>query len=708
MHQVERLLAEAQAAASLGNVDQAVQLAAAIAASDGASVPTLIAAGDLLSDLGSSGHAEVAYRSAVQAAPTHAAILRRFALSLFDQAKYPEAEAAFARASSLEPQHARNWNNLGLTRLRQDKHVEAAEAFRRAVALDPNYALAHANLGKTLLLSRDREAARLSLKRAVALGATLGDPYALLAGIAHAERDNEAAIALLQKAAQIEPTNINHLLDLAQLEGETGATDTSRNHFAAAHQQQPNNLKARLGLELGLPQIYASQEQLDRERARFEQGLAGIVADRHAFLANPPADLLDHIQASNFFLAYQGQDDKLLQQGYAEVCATILRHCLPRHYEPIPRRKRTGERLRIGFVSHFLFDHTAGKYFESWITQLDGRFEKFAYATSDVNDTTTRAIAQSSDRFRVLADKSLADIADLIKADQLDVLIYPELGMRSSNYALASLRLAPVQCMAWGHPVTSGHANIDYYLSCDLMEPPDAASHYSETLHLLPGLGTCYARPVTSLTKSRSDYGLPDNAPLLLIPQSLFKIHPANDKLIARTLAAVPGARAVIFSGFNDRLTAQFKARLHHALIEHGLSWDRHVTVLPRTSRADYLRINQLCDVMLDTLYWSGGNTSLDALASGLPVVTLPGVLMRARQTAGMLRLLGCEDMIASSQENYVGLVAKLSEPPERAAASARILAAADRLFDRLEPIRALEEFLDRVAARQANEPSQT
>jgi CRISPR-associated protein Csy1 len=262
--------------------------------------------------------------------------------------------------------------------------------------------------------------------------------------------------------------------------------------------------------------------------------------------------------------------------------------------------------------------------------------------------------------------------------------------------------------MAWGHPVTSGHENIDYYLSCEVMEPPGAAAHYAETLHLLPGLGTCYARPGTSLTKKRSDYGLPDGVPLLLIPQSLFKIHPANDELIARSLVAAPTARAVFFSGFNDGVTTQFKVRIDKALAPHGLSWDERVIVLPRTGRADYLRINQLCDVMLDTLYWSGGNTSLDALATGLPIVTLPGALMRARQTAGMLRLMGCEDLIASSQDHYVELVARLSEPAQRAAASARILAAADRLFDRPEPIRALEEFLDRVAFGQANDPQTT
>ena len=62
-------------------------------------------------------------------------------------------------------------------------------------------------------------------------------------------------------------------------------------------------------------------------------------------------------------------------------------------------------------------------------------------------------------------------------------------------YMLASLRLAPLQLCAWGHPVTPGHANIDGYVSCAEMEPHDASDHYNEPLHLLPGIGTNYALP---------------------------------------------------------------------------------------------------------------------------------------------------------------------------------------------------------------------
>src|SRR5207342_1017310 len=117
---------------------------------------------------------------------------------------------------------------------------------------------------------------------------------------------------------------------------------------------------------------------------------------------------------------------------------------------------------------------------------------------------------------------------------------------------------------------------------------------------------------------------------------------PDNDELIARVLAADPNGIAVMFASNHDVLTQAFADRLGAALKRHGVDLHERVLFLGTgIAHPTYLRLNQLCDVMLDTLHWSGGNTSLDALAMGLPVVTFPGTLMRGRQSFGMLRTMG-------------------------------------------------------------------
>src|SRR5260221_8662605 len=356
-------------------------------------------------------------------------------------------------------------------------------------------------------------------------------------------------------------------------------------------------------------------------------------------------------------------------------------------------------RIRVGFCSHFFFNCTVGRYFASWVTRLDrSRFEVFVYYTNEWVADDTRTIAAAAERFRHLPGRSFDVVAQEIAADELDALVYPELGMHGETFSLASLRLAPVQAAGWGHPITTGLPNIDYFLSSREMEPDDAAASYRERLVLLPGLGTRYAMPAAPKQATREEFELPADATLYLVPQSLFKIHPGNDTLLAEVMARDPKGRLVFFAAPYDAVTATFQARLSSALADHGLKREERAICMRYMAHAPYLRVNAVCDVMLDTLHWSGGNTSLDALACGLPVVTLPGHLMRGRQSMAMLRLLGVDELVASDAADYVAKAARIGTDREmRAALSGRIKAGLPTLFDRDEPIRDLQNFLERA-----------
>ena len=125
---------------------------------------------------------------------------------------------------------------------------------------------------------------------------------------------------------------------------------------------------------------------------------------------------------------------------------------------------------------------------------------------------------------------------------------------------------------------------------------------------------------------------------------------------------------------------------------------DRSRFVVPGIPHDAYLALNRVCDVMLDTIHWSGGNTSLDALASGLPVVTQPGAFMRGRQSRAMLEGLKVPELIAVDEEGWVETAVRLGRDRSlRRALSERIVANAGEIFARDEPMRALEEFFEGV-----------
>jgi len=409
-----------------------------------------------------------------------------------------------------------------------------------------------------------------------------------------------------------------------------------------------------------------------------------------------PDALVDELRWTNFLLAYQGEDDRELQQRFATATAHAVEAANPVLRAPQPRRDRGGGRLRVGFVSAFFRDGTVGRYFERWITDLPGAdFEVFVYHLQPGTDEVASRLEARADRFHALPRFRPADVAARIRRDAPDVLVYPELGMDGTTFALAGLRLAPLQCAAWGHPVTTGHATIDAFFTVAAMEPPGAQDHYTEKIVPLPGIGTRYVRPALPARKPREALGLPADGALLSCPQSLFKITPDDDALFARTLAAAPGARLVLFEGRHPALTRRYLARLDAALAAAGVSRGDRVVVLPQVRHDRYLELNLACDAMLDTLRWSGGNTTLDAIATGLPVVTLPGRFMRARQSAAMLGIAGVPDLVAQDRDDYVRIAARLaSDRGYRDALSARLAAGAARVFDDAAPVDAFAGWL--------------
>jgi protein O-GlcNAc transferase len=684
-HQAGRL---DDALASVGN---AVAIAGELPA-------LLLVEGGILHDQGRLEAAEARLVRAVAANPGWAAALVDLGRVHMDQGRMAQAVGDFQAAVNAEPRHVRAWNNLGIAFQALERLDDAVRAFNQCLSIEPRYALARFNLARIHKLRGQLDPALAEAQAAVREDAGLIEAW-LLAGEIHAAKGETAnSIAAYTAAVQSAPGNISARTALAGLVAKIGGYDDARKDYRLLAGQFPASLRAALPANLLLPQAYRSAEELERIREEYTQGLARLRESASRFRLGKPEQALEEARWTNFYLAYQGRDDAELQRRYGEFLRGVLAPAVPEFFAPRPRK--TGRaRLRVGFLSHFFYNCTAGRYFSSWITHLDReRFETFVYYTNDWVADDTRTIAAAASTFKHRPGRSLYALAQEVAHDELDVLVYPELGMQMPNFTLAALRLAPVQCCAWGHPTTPGHPEIDWYISCAPMEPDGAQAHYNERLALLPGVGTRYSVPAGRVEGTRADLGLPDGRTIYLVPQSLFKIHPDNDELVAQVLLRDPRGMALMFASQHDRITDAYAMRLSKALARHGLDLRERVLFSRPVDHATYLRLNQLSDVMLDTVHWSGGNTSLDALAMGLPVVTRPGALMRGRQSQAMLGILGVPELVTADFEAHVETTVRLGrDADERRALSRRILAANGALFDRDEPVRALEDFLARA-----------
>ncbi|WP_366517184.1 MULTISPECIES: hypothetical protein [unclassified Microcoleus] len=115
-------------------------------------------------------------------------------------------------------------------------------------------------------------------------------------------------------------------------------------------------------------------------------------------------------------------------------------------------------------------------------------------------------------------------------------------------------------------------------------------------------------------------------------------------------------------------------------------------------TRQEYIAMNFLADVFLDTFTWSGGNTSLEAIACNLPIVTCPGEFMRGLHAYSFLKMLGVTETIAQNEEEYIEIAVKLGLDSEwRRDISQRMSERHALLFDDKVCVTALESFYQGV-----------
>jgi predicted O-linked N-acetylglucosamine transferase (SPINDLY family) len=581
-------------------------------------------------------------------------------------------------------------------------HLEAEKHYRSAVARRPDFVDAHIHLA-TLLQNMDRMPDALAhAERAVTLRPHSAGARNNLGNILRSIGRRDDAIAQYETALELDPgSSMVHYNCGVALRGETRIAE-ARGHFARAFALRPDFLEAGLALCMAeLPALYQDSSEIAERRDAYAGRLAKLSADIAG--TGAPAALSEAIGSHQpFYLPYQGRNDRELQTLYGSLVCRIM---AARYKTPVlPKPPGPHEPVKLGIVSGFFRQHSNWKIpVKGWLKMLDrNRFHVSGYYTSADRDRETDEAAALCERF-VQGPLSLDAWRRAILDDAPHVLIFPEIGMDKVSAQLAAQRLAAVQCCSWGHPVTSGFPTIDYFISSDLMEPAGAADHYSEQLIRLPNLSIYYEPAgVPPVGIDRAELGLRASAVVYWCCQSLPKYLPQFDEVFARIATEVPDCQfAFIEFGGGSGVTEIFRTRLDRAFKAVGLSAGNHCVFLPRLAPDRFVAAIGQCDVVLDSIGWSGCNSILESLVHNVPIVTLAGEMMRGRHTAAILDMMDISETTARTIDEYVSIAGFLGRNfGKRIELSARIANQKHRVYRDPHCIVALEAFLDEATRK--------
>jgi len=598
------------------------------------------------------------------------------------------AADAFAAALRVQPQLPL-WKPLAQLRLAHGDVAAAEAAFRQAVAAqggdrDPEVLV---GLAATLRSLGRGDEALAPLRRAVEVGPDSFPAWFNLAGVLAAAGGGPEAEAAWRRAAELRPDSLEARQGLAEALAAKGDTDAALAALAQMQAADPR-LDRRLQAAMLQPAIPASVAEIEAARARFEAGLAEVAA------AAGPLEDAGRLPTT-FYLAYQARDDRPLMEALDALLAAKAPELS--YISPDLAARAAGPRPRIAIVSQFLFNHTIGRLFRGLIEQLDRtRFAVCVAHLPGVRRDGVRAAIDAAAETVLDLPAGLPAQRAALEAWAPDLILFTDIGMDPASYLLARARLAPVQAVAWGHPDTTGLASVDHFVSWDLAEPPGAQAHYAERLVRLPRLA-CYAEPRPPVKRlGRAALGLPAQGALYGVLQSLFKLHPDFDAVLAEIVARDPQGWLVLAEG-ND---PHWAALLRRRWAAHPGLGDR-VLVLPRRPSDAYMSLLAEMDVQLDPIHFGSGNTFYDAMALGSPMVTWPGAFARGRIVAGAYAQMGAgRQLIAPTLADYAPLAVATAHDPGRAALQAQLqAAAATRLFRDAAAVRGLEAFFDAAVA---------
>lgn len=646
--------------------------------------------GDVQLALGRPAEAEIAYRRAIELKPDY--VEARFGLGnvLLGRGRGDEAIASYLRAVALAPDYAEAHYNLGVAWQARGRLDEAVGCYQKTLSLNPAFVQAHYNLGVALQAQNKLALAAASYRSALALSPQNAEAENNLGNTIGDQGRYDLAVAHYRRALEINPDFADAFYNLGFALADQGDLDEAKACYQKA--EALGLASARIRAALMLPPIMGTKEEVLECRSRFERNLDQLIAD--GVRVDDPTR---RVGVTNFYLAFHGMNDRPLQEKvalfYERACPDLLfaaPHCT---------RPRRGGRLRVGFLTRFVFTHSISRCMSRIIEELSqlAEFDVSLISSHDVEDEAYRSTyaAFAGNRVQLPFDSAVARTR--IAALELDVLVYLDIGMDPWTYFLAYSRLAPVQCVYGGHPVTTGITNLDFFLSQwpGFVESTDADSHYSEKLVRFPRGLFYFERPsLPAVLKTRRELGLPENKRLYVCPMKLQKLHPDFDVAMSRILELDEEGVIVLFE---DHQHATWKPILERRF-DRTISANVRARILFTPwlfDYGDFVSANAQADVVIDPFHFGIGTTAIATFALGTPLVTLPSEFLRGRQGMAFCKMMGLDDCIATGVEDYVRkAVAIARDPSARKSIEKRIFENEHVLYGSLRPVEDMEKFI--------------
>ena len=650
--------------------------------------------GAILTDKKKLEEAIVNYKKSIQINPDYAEGYNNLGSVLYKLKKFDESIEAYEKAIKLKPNFAEVYNNLGITFKEIGKFDESIEAYEKAIKLKPNFAEAYNNIGIVYKELKKFDKSANNYLKAIKIKSGYAEAYYNYANLLTEIQKINDAIFNYKKAIELNDRYYEAYNNLGNLLKDIVKINDAQKYLDKLITLKPDHIGYKINRNLLIPPICANCTEISYFRDEYEKGIEHLKKYKY-FNKNPAQSIGTHF----FYLAYHNEDNLKIMKNTSSLFRKILPNI--NYTSKNIKIDSNKDKIKIGFISEFLTNHTVGRIFNGFIKNLNKKkFEIVIFHTSQTKKGLLKnEIDNAADKVNTLSNE-ITSQHKKIENEKLDILFYTDIGMSPSTYFLAFSRLAPIQIVSWGHTETTGIDTIDYFLSSKFFESNIKHNNYSERLICLNQIPTFY-EPIKNieLNKSRSELNLPENVNLYGCPQSLFKLHPDFDHIMSSILKKDDKGYIILVEGAeNESKEKYWSDALQKRWGKSFPILKKRVIFLKRLSQSDYLSLCKCVDVLLDPMHFGAGYTFLLTTLVGTPTITMPGKYLRKNMTfAAYMQMQLSSAPIAKNYEEYVNLAVELAKNKEKnASLREEIKVAANKyLYNNSNVLKDFEKFLE-------------
>lgn len=485
------------------------------------------------------------------------------------------------------------------------------------------------------------------------------------------------AMVAYQHCLQLQPGFPQALINLGLVCEKMGLREVALTHWAAVvGQQHMHNKPDQAMLIMALNHMGRVQEDL-RQYAVAEQTLAQSLAIdseqvgvlqhwiyiRQKACGWPVYQALPGISSHQMLMATSPL--AMLAMVNDPVQQLLTAHAFVgrtysfKHEKPMPVRALAHSKIRLGYVSGDLCVHAVGLLMPEVLEAHDKHsFEVFAYDFSPEDGSLVRQrIRQSVDYWRRIDQLSDAQVADVIKADEIDILIDMHGLSAGARPGIFALRPAPHQGTYLGFIGTTAMPWLDFVVTDAVACPHSLQPYFTEHLLHIEGCFIPMAVDAASVGKdwTRAELGLPEQAFVMAAFCNTYKINAELLHSWAQILKATEHTVLWLIDD-NDTSTHNIKTELGKL----GVPMER-VVFSKRLGHGDYQKALRMADLFLDSFPYNCGSTAKDILTAGVPLLTLQGQTFVSRMASSMLSHIGLYQLIAHTSQQYVQMAIGLA-----------------------------------------------